>query len=184
MHKTLAKSGNTHFYNSIKKYGVESFILETLEECGEGVLSEREIYYINHFDTFKNGYNMTLGGDGGDTSHSLNYKNGMATRCVKGKNNPMYGKVSAMKGKKHTEDAKKKQSAARQKHWENITETDLKKMSKKVSGKNNGMYGKTPSNAMKIKYKGKIYNSLAAASREVGVSVKFLKREGEIINEL
>ena len=34
-----------------------------LEECSVEQLSEKEIYYINKYDTFKNGYNSTTGGE-------------------------------------------------------------------------------------------------------------------------
>lgn len=58
------KKDNTYFHNSIKKYGVENFIVETLEECDYDKLNEREIYYIAKYNTFKEGYNLTIGGDG------------------------------------------------------------------------------------------------------------------------
>lgn len=51
-------------YNAMNKYGVENFIIEQIEECSEEILSDREIYWINYFDSFKNGYNATCGGDG------------------------------------------------------------------------------------------------------------------------
>lgn len=35
-----------------------------LEECDIDKASEREIYWINYFNSYKNGYNATLGGDG------------------------------------------------------------------------------------------------------------------------
>lgn len=54
------------FFNAIKKYGWNNFIheilvdnIETLEQANE---IEKE--YIKKFDTFHNGYNNTLGGDG------------------------------------------------------------------------------------------------------------------------
>ena len=48
----------------MKKYGVEHFYVEQLEECDDSILSDREKYYINAFDTYKHGYNATLGGEG------------------------------------------------------------------------------------------------------------------------
>lgn len=61
----------TRFENAIKKYGVENFkyevlfsqVFNTKEEATE-VLNEKESYFIEKYDSFKNGYNMTLGGDG------------------------------------------------------------------------------------------------------------------------
>lgn len=59
-----SKKDNTYFHNAIQKYGKDNFTIEILEECNVEVLNEREIYYISKFDTFKNGYNLTIGGDG------------------------------------------------------------------------------------------------------------------------
>ena len=57
-------------YNAMNKYGVENFIIEQIEECSEEILSDREIYWINYFDSFKNGYNATRGGD---SRHFIDY---------------------------------------------------------------------------------------------------------------
>ena len=58
------KKDGCYFHNSIHKYGAENFIVETLEECDFEDLDSREIYYIAKYDTFNNGYNTTIGGDG------------------------------------------------------------------------------------------------------------------------
>ena len=50
-------------YRAIRKYGLENFSFEILEECEVGVLNIRERYYVETYDTFNNGYNETLGGD-------------------------------------------------------------------------------------------------------------------------
>lgn len=49
-------------YMAMRKYGPEVFKVELLEECDMKDLDERERYYITKYDTFKNGYNMTAGG--------------------------------------------------------------------------------------------------------------------------
>lgn len=61
------KKDNTYFHNAIRKYGVENFNIEILEECNYEDLNSKEIFYIAKFDTFKNGYNLTIGGDGNRT---------------------------------------------------------------------------------------------------------------------
>lgn len=61
----LHKKDNVYFHNAIKKYGAENFSLEVLEECDLDKLNSREIFYIAKYNTFENGYNLTLGGDGG-----------------------------------------------------------------------------------------------------------------------
>lgn len=62
---------NYHFHRAIRKYGIESFewkILSKIEESSmdllQKILDEQEIYYINKYNSFYNGYNSTLGGQG------------------------------------------------------------------------------------------------------------------------
>lgn len=52
------------FYNAVNKYGWENFIYGVIGEYDFELLDENEIYYINEYDTYKSGYNMTLGGSG------------------------------------------------------------------------------------------------------------------------
>lgn len=58
------KKDKSYFHNAVQKYGPENFTVETLEECDVADLDSREIYYIAKYDTFANGYNTTIGGDG------------------------------------------------------------------------------------------------------------------------
>ena len=52
-------------YSAIKKYGIQSFIIEEIEEITDiNLINEREQYWIEYYDSFKNGYNATKGGDG------------------------------------------------------------------------------------------------------------------------
>lgn len=51
-------------YSAMKKYDVENFSIEEVEECSSEILSEREIYWIDFYDSFRSGYNATKGGDG------------------------------------------------------------------------------------------------------------------------
>ena len=44
------------------KYGVEHFSCSVIETCAENELDEKEIYWINFYDSYKKGYNMTIGG--------------------------------------------------------------------------------------------------------------------------
>lgn len=50
-------------YQAIRKYGIEQFSFEVLEECDYKLLNEKEMYYIQQYDTYYHGYNQTLGGD-------------------------------------------------------------------------------------------------------------------------
>lgn len=65
---SLVDKSDRHFHRAIRKYGAEnitSVVLDVASTKSEAILKERQ--YIVELDTFKNGYNMTLGGDGGNT---------------------------------------------------------------------------------------------------------------------
>lgn len=63
-HIRASKIYDYKFYRAIRKYGIECFSQEIIEEVPNKLLNEREIYWIAFYDTYKNGYNSTLGGDG------------------------------------------------------------------------------------------------------------------------
>lgn len=49
-------------YSAMKKYGINHFFIEKIEETD--FPEERERYWIERYDSFKYGYNATIGGDG------------------------------------------------------------------------------------------------------------------------
>lgn len=51
-------------YRAMLKYGTGHFSVYELEKVTSEEASEREQYWINYFDSYHNGYNATLGGDG------------------------------------------------------------------------------------------------------------------------
>ena len=51
-------------YRAFNKYGIKSFSVNEIEECNPNIVNEREKYWIEYYNSFKNGYNATLGGDG------------------------------------------------------------------------------------------------------------------------
>ena len=53
---------DSRFYQAIRKHGIDSFEWEIVEEVETENLDEREIYWINEFNTLFEGYNMTIGG--------------------------------------------------------------------------------------------------------------------------
>lgn len=78
-HKSLALQcgSQTKFHRALRKHGVENFKWEILDESAANVeiLIEKEIEYISKFNTYKYGYNMTIGGDGAVGSvHSDEWK--------------------------------------------------------------------------------------------------------------
>jgi group I intron endonuclease len=86
-----SKSGNTYLYRAMRKYGTKNFEMNVLQE--DGNLSEDETFWIKKLNPT---YNMTEGGEGGDTSKSPNYKKGMEKRrSYSGSGNPQAGKFGA-----------------------------------------------------------------------------------------
>ena len=63
-HKIASDIEDTKFYRAIKKYGKENFYIELIEEISQEILNEREIFWIKAYDSYYNGYNSTLGGQG------------------------------------------------------------------------------------------------------------------------
>lgn len=57
---------NVHLFKAIEKYGFDAFVIDEIFDVAltEYELNEKEIFYIEKFDSFRNGYNSTLGGDG------------------------------------------------------------------------------------------------------------------------
>ena len=63
-HKQNAKDQNSHLYLAMRKYGIENFHIELIEEVANDQLNDREKYWISYYNTYFDGYNSTLGGDG------------------------------------------------------------------------------------------------------------------------
>lgn len=55
---------DTAIHRAIRKYGVNNFSFDIIEECDQNQLREREIYWIDYYQSFGNGYNLTSGGEG------------------------------------------------------------------------------------------------------------------------
>lgn len=67
-YKISRTSIKTKLYCALRKYEENVFVWEEIARCNnEDDLNDLEIFFIKKFDSFKNGYNMTYGGDGGDT---------------------------------------------------------------------------------------------------------------------
>lgn len=70
------KQYNSHLYRAIRKYGLENFKFEIIEECNPENLEDREIYWIKYYQA-KNpnfGYNLTDGGEHAITFSKLTYE--------------------------------------------------------------------------------------------------------------
>lgn len=84
---------------AIRKYGVENFTVEQIEECPTEMLDAREIFWISEYQTFNtaHGYNLTSGGNRFEFSDETKLK---MSRSRTGENNPFYGK-------KHSEETRR-----------------------------------------------------------------------------
>lgn len=68
-HLSHSKYEDTHLYNAMRKYGIDNFSIceldkvkcNTTQELND-LLNKLEIKYISSYDTYKNGYNLTIGG--------------------------------------------------------------------------------------------------------------------------
>ena len=56
------RSVNMYIKRAIHKYGRDKFHIQLIEECPVNILDEREKYWINFYNSYNTGYNLTLGG--------------------------------------------------------------------------------------------------------------------------
>lgn len=148
----------SHFYNALRKYGADDFIVEVLESNIDiNILGYRERFWINKFNTyFGDGYNMNEGGGNGHNPHSEETKQKISSSwteerknkhssIVSGKNNPMYGYVwsdEQLKTKSEKLKGKEKPQSFYDKQEKTWTAEKRKEHGEKMKGKNNPMYGK------------------------------------------
>jgi group I intron endonuclease len=85
--------------NSIAKYGFQNHTLEIIEQCEESKLNEREIYWIEYYNSVKSGLNLMYGGEGGRQSQEVKNK-----------------KSISMTGKKHSLSTREKMSKSKKGH--------------------------------------------------------------------
>lgn len=64
-HLRHARYGDQIINRAMRKYGVDKFYIETLEICEVSELDEREIHYIDLYDSTdkSKGYNVSIGGN-------------------------------------------------------------------------------------------------------------------------
>lgn len=56
------RSVNMYIKRAIHKYGKDKFHITLIEECPINLLNDREKYWIDFYDSYNNGYNLTKGG--------------------------------------------------------------------------------------------------------------------------
>lgn len=68
-HASKSKVCDYVLYKAIRKYGLDNFKFEVVEQCDEPLLNDREKYYIALYRSYigwsdARGYNMSIGGEG------------------------------------------------------------------------------------------------------------------------
>ena len=133
---------NSKFANGIRKWGWDAFEGRVLEEVYEEDLNELEKFYIEQFDSFKNGYNSTIGGEGvrgfnhnEETIKKISKKCSVANK--KRWEDQEYREKQSEGIKKHYKDpkARKRQSKAIKTSWKNPERKKIQ--SEKLSGEKN-----------------------------------------------
>lgn len=85
---------SSKFHRAIRKYGWDNFEWTVIYQSKEKqyTLDIMEKYFIEEYDSFKNGYNSTLGGEGcTGFKHKKEHIENLKTKWL-GEKNPMYGK--------------------------------------------------------------------------------------------
>ena len=117
----------------MNKYGINNFSFEIIEKCKKDELSNKEKYWISFYNsTSPNGYNLTKGGEGGNTfqyrtEEQMQETKKKISKVTSGVNNGFYGKHHSDKtkeylrkinlGKTISEETKSKISEANQGHY-------------------------------------------------------------------
>ena len=116
----LRSKDNYPFHCAIRKYGEDNFIWEILEECEISNLNEREIYWIDQYDTYNNGYNCTLGGDNADALNNWR------------KNNPEQVKQQALAALEKANEYNRQHKEELLKHLAEVRQKGVDKTKRKV----------------------------------------------------
>lgn len=116
-YKNAACKNQVRLYNSIKKYGWDNHVFEIVEEVEYTSLSEREIFYINHYNSFIKGLNCTTGGEGAAgrvITEETRIKMSKSASGRKQSEETIKKRVVKLKGQKRTDDFKQKLSIIKQ----------------------------------------------------------------------
>lgn len=91
-----------HLQRAFNKYGEENFETEILLACNDNHgLDEKEKEYIEKYDSYNNGYNLTMGGKGDCGLIVTDEFRARMSALVKGDKNPNYGHRWTQEMKNH-----------------------------------------------------------------------------------
>lgn len=129
---------NKHLQNSWNKYGEKNFELFIVEKCDISLLNEKEIYFINFYDSLNNGFNQTVGGDGIKNYHHTEEAKKKISEASKGQKLSSKHKEALLKaitGREKSKEELEKLSKAAKKRGDNISEDHIQAMRKSIIGK-------------------------------------------------
>lgn len=123
LYRCFKSDYKSKLYNAIKKYGEENFIIELIEECNVNCIYETEKKYIEQYDSFKNGLNSTIGGEGClGYIHSPEIRKKISKNTKEG--NSHKGKTYEILYGKNGNEEKEKRRESVKKYWDNLTEEE------------------------------------------------------------
>lgn len=102
-YRRLKCDGQPRLMQALLKYGASGFSYHILEECQLSDLNSKETCWIETKDSFRNGYNMTPGGDcreGVEIADSTRKKLSDLGKKNVGQRNAMHGKMWITNGKR------------------------------------------------------------------------------------
>lgn len=102
--KEANPNSRSYIDRAINKYGVENFVVEQIDEASSlEELNQKEIYWIKFYNSTDHtkGYNLTQGGDGGNTylcktEEELDLIKERISKANKGKNNGLSKQIKAL----------------------------------------------------------------------------------------
>ena len=137
--RTLSEyAGSGRLLNfAIEKYGIENFSKEILEYVTEDNWEEREIFWVNEFSSTdrKIGYNITKGGDGGDTFSNNPNKEAIRDKHRESTRKMMLARGGYLKDKEKQIEACKKGNMVRTANGYRHSEETKRKLSESLSGR-------------------------------------------------
>jgi group I intron endonuclease len=129
-YENLKVKGQSLIYESLIKFGWVNHKFEIIEECLVEELYEKEIYWINNFNSVINGLNLRVGGRNGTLTQNTKDK---ISQSLKGRKNTWNKKglgigrkcsqetIDKMKDRKYSEESKQKMRKPRIKRWKRET---------------------------------------------------------------
>lgn len=148
----------SYFHKALRKYSLENWVYCVFEDnVLRANLNMREMDWIEYYDSYYSGYNLTLGGGGSvsricteETKKKISdAKVGkpLSEQAKQRMSESRKGKPSPMQGKHHSEETKKRLSeiekgAGNPFYGRHHTEESKRKISEAHKRENNGFYGR------------------------------------------